>query len=181
MTNVPIRKPRCADCPYYGCYNEPVPRKVQGAFLGIGSRYCTGGRRIKVFKSRDPKVYVPTWCPRRKSPTELRVYCFKDSAAWLLRYLLERDGVHNSPSGHEYAVRYEGHAELTARDFYKLIQEKSITEVSGIQVQTGEIIEIDDGLKPYYFHVVDYGVNVLPYFDGDRARKNKPEHSDTDT
>ena len=181
MATVPIYKPRCGNCPYYGRHNEAVPRKVQGAFLKVGSRYCTGGKRIKVFKPRDPKVYVPTWCPRRKFPLELRVYWFKDSNAWFLHYLLERDGVHGSPSGYDYAVRYEGHTEVTARDFYELIQQKTITEILGVRVRNGEIIEIDDGLKAYYFHVREYSTDILTYFDGERARKNKLEQSNADT
>lgn len=181
MPTMPIYKPRCDTCPYYGRHTEPVPRKVQGAFLKVGSRYCTGGKRIKVFKPRDPKVYVPSWCPRRKSPAELRVYCFKNSNSWFLHYLLERDGVHSLPSGCDYAVRYEDHTEVTAHDFYELIQQKTITEILGVQVRTGEIIEIDDGLKAYYFYAGEYGTNILTHFDRERARKNKLEPSDTDT
>lgn len=181
MPTIPIYKPRCDNCPYYGRHTESVPRKVQGAFLKVGSRYCTGGKRIKVFKPRDPKVYVPAWCPRRKSPAELRVYCFKDNNAWFLNYLLNRDDAPYSPCGHEYAVRYESHTEVTARDFYELIQQKTIAEILGILVKTGEIIEIDDGLRPYYFYVSEYGTNILTHFDREQARKNKLEQANTDT
>lgn len=173
MADTPIHKPRCANCPYCDYHNGPVAQKIKGAFLRVGSRYCSDGKRIRVFKSSDPKVYVPSWCPRRKSPAELRVYCYKDSNAWYLRQLLEKDGVHSSPSGYEYAVRYEGTVRLTARDFYEQTQRKPIADVLGFRVKTGEVIEIDDGLLPYYFHVCEYGTDVFTYFDRDRARKNK--------
>lgn len=141
----------------------------------MGSRYCSGGKRVRVFKSSDPKVYIPSWCPLRKEPSELRVYCYKDNNTWFLRQLLEQDGVHSSPSGYECAVRYEGSTALTARDFYEQIQGQAIDDVLGFHVKTGEVIEIDDGLVPYYFHVCKCGTDVFTYFDRDRARKHKLE------
>ena len=175
MASMPIRKPQCANCPHYGYHSGPVAQKVKGAFLRVGSRYCSGGKRIRVFKSSDPKVYVPSWCPCRKSPAELRVYCYKDTNSWYLRHLLEQDGIHSTPSGYEYAVRYEGSTTLTARDFYKEIQRQPIEDILGFQVKNGEVVEIDDGLVPYYFHICGYGADVFTYFDRDMARQNKLE------
>lgn len=173
MANTPIRKPHCATCPYYGRNDGPVAQKVKGAFLRVGSRYCSDGKRIRVFKPSDPKVYVPSWCPRRKSPAELRVYCYKDTNTWYLRQLFEQDNVHSTPSGYEYAVRYEGSVTLTARDFHEQAQTQPIADILGFQVEIGEVIEIDDGLVPYYFHVREYGTDVFTYFDRDRARRNQ--------
>ena len=173
MAKSPIHKPRCEDCPYYGRHNEPVPKKVKGAFLKSGCRYCSGGKRIKVFKSSDPKVYVPSWCSRRKAPAELRVYSYKDTNTWYLRRLFKDEGISSSPSGYEYAVRYESTTELTARSFYELLQQQMIEDILGFEVWTDEVIEIDDGLVPYYFHVREFTADVLTYFDRDRARKNE--------
>lgn len=181
MADVPIRKPRCANCPHYGYHEGPVAQKIKGAFLRVGSRYCSGGKRIRVFKPSDPKVYVPSWCPRRKSPAELRVYCYKDTNAWYLRYLLERDGFHSPPFGYEYAVRYEGNTTLTARDFHEQLQSHPIADILGFEVKTGEVIEIDDGLVPYYFHACEYGTDTFAYFDRDRARENKLEQPTVDS
>ena len=175
-----IRKPRCAECPHCNYHSGPVAQKVKGAFLKVGSRYCTGGGKIKVFKRSDPKVYVPSWCPRQKSPADLRIYCYKDSTTWYLRYLLDRDGVAHVPSGYEYALRYEGSTELTARDFEALLQEKSVWDILDFEVRKDEVIEIDDGLIPYYFYVREYGVDVLHYFDRDWARRNHLEESSGD-
>lgn len=178
MASSPIRRPQCANCPHLGYHDGLVAPKIKGAFSTAGSRYCSGGKRIRVFKSSDPKVYVPAWCPCRKSPAELRVYCYKDNISWYLRYLLEQDGIHSTPSGYEYAVRYEGSTTLTARDFYEQTSQRPITDILGFQIKSGEVIEIDDGLAPYYFHVREYGAEVFTYFDRDRARKNKLEEGE---
>ena len=69
--------------PYYGIHSEPVPRKVNGAFLQMGSRYCTRGEKIRVFKRSAPKVYVPSWCPRRKEPD--RIYVMNKFFDWKRR------------------------------------------------------------------------------------------------
>ena len=79
MAKTLFHKPRCSICPYYGVHNESVPKKVEGAFLRVGCRYCSGGKRIRVFKRSDPKVYIPSWCPRHKVPAEMRVYCYKNT------------------------------------------------------------------------------------------------------
>ena len=83
-----IYKPRCSSCPYYGVHRELAAKTVKGVFLPSGCRYCSGGKKIRVFKRSDPKVYIPSWCPRHKSPAEIRVYCLKDINAWYLNSLL---------------------------------------------------------------------------------------------
>lgn len=178
MVKISIHKPRCATCPYYEIHSEPVPRKVKGAFLQVGSRYCFGGKKIRVFKRSDPKVYVPSWCPRRKVPAEMRIYCYKDANAWYLNFLFEQDGARRSPHGYEYAVRYEYTTELTAKGFYELTGQKLISDILGFPVRTNEVIEIDDGLKPYCFFVHEYGIELLAYFDRDSARKNELDRTD---
>lgn len=70
-------------------------------------------------------------------------------------------------------MRYEGSVAMTARDFFEQAQAQPIADILGFQVKIGEVIEIDDGLVPYYFHVCEYGIDVFTYFDRDRARKNK--------
>ena len=178
MVKISIHKPRCATCPYYEIHSEPVPRKVRGAFLQVGCRYCSGGKKIRVFKRSDPKVYVPSWCPRRKEPAEMRIYCYKDTNAWFLNFLLEQDGVRRFPSGHEYAVRHKCSTELTAKGFYELTEQKLVDDILGFPVSNNEVIEIDDGLRPYCFVVHEYGVELLAYFDRDSARKNKLDRTD---
>ena len=105
------------------------------------------------------------------------VYCYKDTDAWFLSFLFEQDGAHCSPHGYEYAVRHECSTELTAKGFYESTEHKLISDVLGFSVQTNEVIEIDDGLRPYYFFIREYGVELLTYFDRDSARKNKLDRS----
>ena len=180
MAKISIHKPRCLSCEYYGVHNESVPKKVAGAFLRVGCRYCSGGKKIRVFKRSDPKVYIPSWCPRRKEPAEMRIYCYKDANAWYLNFLFEQDGARRFPSGHNYAVRHECSTVLTAKGFYELTEQQLISDILGFSVWTNEVIEIDDGLKPYFFLVHEYGIEVLAYFDRDMARKNKLDRPDLD-
>ena len=54
----------------------------------------------------------------------------------------------------------------------------TISDILGFPVRTNEVIEIDDGLKPYCFFVHEYGIELLAYFDRDCARKNKLDRTD---
>lgn len=175
-----IHKPRCSSCPYYGIYSGSAAKKMGGVFLQAGCRYCSGGKKIRKFRLSDPKVYIPSWCPRHKIPAEMRVYCYKDTNTWYINFLFERDGTHRSPSGYEYAVRHACSTELTAKEFYKLTEQMLIHDILGFNVWTNEVIEIDDGLIPYYFYVCEHGVEVLAYFDRDKALKNKLVRPDLD-
>lgn len=173
MAREKIRCFRCSECSDCFTYEETVPKKVPGAFLEFGKRYCQGDKRIRGFKPRDPKVYPPSWCPKLKSPAEYRVYAYKDANAWYLHCLLRTQGLLNTPSGHEFAVRADGHTALSARDFWKEVKFKSASEVLGVPIRNDEVIEIDDGLRPHFFHVEDGEVKVLSRFQCDRARENQ--------
>ena len=66
---------------------------------------------------------------------------------------------------------HECSSELTAKGVYESTGHKLISDVLGFPVQTNEVIEIDDGLRPYYFFICEYGVEFLAYFDRDSAQK----------
>lgn len=168
-----IRCFQCCECSDCFTYEETVPKKVPGALLEFGKRYCGGGKRTRGFKPRDPKVYPPSWCPKLKNPAEYRVYAYKDANAWYLHHLLRTQGLLNTPSGHEFAVRADGHTALSARDFWREVKYKSASEILGVPIYYDEVIEIDDGLRPHFFHVEDGKVKVLSYFQSDKARKNQ--------
>ena len=177
-----VHKPRCSDCPFLMRYSDSVPQKVKGVFLKYGYRYCTGGKRIREFKPRDPKVYIPSWCPRKKAPAELRIYCYKDDKAQFLQFLLGSDGIFHGPFEFDYAVRYEGHTELSASLFQEMTDGQSPSEILGIKVHGKEVIEIDDGIVPYYFYLGESFIVRSISFDGEKARKNslekKPDESE---
>lgn len=173
MAREKIHRFRCGDCPDCFIYREAVPKKVPGAILQSGGRYCQGGKKTRVFKRRDPKVYPPSWCPKLKRPAEFRIYAYKDSDTWFRHFILQTNGLTDLPNGPEYAVRVEGNTNLSARNVWEDAKHKSISDILDLSVQNGEVIEIDDGLRPYFFHVKDGEVKVLTCFQRRKARENK--------
>ena len=170
----------CRGCPACFTYEESVPKKIPGAFLKLGGRYCRGGTKTREFKRSDPKVYPPSWCPKLKSPAEYRVYVYKDTDAWFIHHMMRLHGLADSPRGPEFAVRVEGYTTLSARDFWKEVEFKFASEVLGVPVHGDEVIEIDDGLRPHFFHVVeDWDVKVLTHFQRDKALTNRYEEQVT--
>ncbi len=147
--------------------------KTARAFLRFGDRYCTGGKRARRFRPGDPKVYPPSWCPRHKDPVEYRIYAYKDSRTWFLHRWLHAGGVPNTPSGAAFALRAEGYLDCNAAGFQHEVEQRSSSDILGVPVCSGEVIEIDDGLKPYFFHVTENGVHVLPFFNSGAARQNQ--------
>ena len=87
--------------------------------------------------------------------------------------MLRSDGIQASPSGYNCAVRTSGHIELTARSFWEQVEDTSPSKLLDVPVHTDEVVEIDDGIKPWYFHVCEDCVKVLPFFDAERAKQNK--------
>lgn len=179
MAREKILRFRCGDCPDCFTYGEAVPKKVPGAFLKPGRKYCRGGKKTREFKPRDPKVYPPSWCPRLKSPAEYRVYAYKNIDAWYFHHYMRAKGLFDIPGGNEFAVRAEGHTTLSARDFWEEVKFESPSKVLGIPVHDGEVIEVDDGLRPYFFHYEDWIVKVLTYFQSEKARANQYEGQTT--
>ena len=161
----------CPSCPYH----ETV---------GV-TRYCSGfpkKRKARRFRRSDPRYKPPKWCPRRISPPVCRVYGFKDQESELSAWLLNQDmtsgkgiGQKVSPTvlAYHYKLRLELPLAMTAKQFYEAMQFEADTcaadEVRN-QVEYGEVIEIDDGLKPYYFYFTSFRVIPLPYFDRSRVQ-----------
>lgn len=151
--------PYCPGCPYHqlvGC-----------------TRYCNGfpkKRRPRRFRSSDPKYKPPKWCPRLVSPPVCRVYGFADEKSEYMDWLLNRKdykpGKYISHSESRYRLRCEVSLGLTAKRFYAAAQTESVESLfsdAGADLEYGEVIEIDDGLKPYYFYYLNYGKVVLLY------------------
>lgn len=173
MKKTTIRRFQCVDCTCHKVQTGAESVKVSGRFLRIGDRYCTGGKRARRFRPGDPKVYPPSWCPRQKDPVEYRIYAFKDSDAWFLHYCLQTRGIDEAPSGFAYALRAEGYVDYDASGFLRETEWRTPSDVLGVPVSREEVIEIDDGLKPYFFHVTQKGVRVLSFFNTEAARQNQ--------
>ncbi len=166
----------CPNCPYH----ETV---------GV-TRYCSGfpkKRKAKRFRKSDPRYKPPKWCPRRISPPVCRVYGFVNEDAAITDWLFNREaavaesgneqGAYRSVSAHRYKFRLELTLGLTAKQFYEAMQfgaHTCVTSEIRNQVEHGEVIEIDDGLKPYYFYYASFRVIPLLYFDRSRVQPSEP-------
>jgi len=128
-----------------------------------------------MFRPCNPKVYPPVWCPRRKDPAEYRLYSYVNAVVQYYRRLFKEAGSPFTPSGYEYALRAEGNTGMAPATFQKALKGQSPSELLGIPVYTDDVIEIDDGLRPYFFFVTDKKVKVICRFDKQAALKNQYE------
>lgn len=157
----------------------------------VRTRYCNGfpkRRKPKRFKRSDPKYKPPKWCPRRISPPVCRIYGFADRDSELIHWMLNDKDVwscekasHISVNERHYRLRLEVSLGMTAKQFYDATQAEPLSDIfsnCGAQVERCEIIEIDDGLKPYYFYCLD-GFTVVPlvFFDRSQVKPAEPAPS----
>lgn len=154
-------EPGCHSCPHYQLVGN-VPWET---------RYCKGFKRKKAkrFRSSDPKIKAPRWCPRRISPPACRIYGFTDEQSAFMELVYrdcEQDGLHIDPLPHHYKLRMEISLGMTAKQFYGETQMEYLDNILPPEaaVKTGEIIEIDDGLQPYYFYVNGIASVTLLHF-----------------
>jgi len=162
-------KPYCPGCPYH---------ETEGTGL-VQTRYCNGfpkKRKARRFRKSDPKYKPPKWCPRLISPPACRVYGFADEEREFLDWRLNRRdyraGACIVASASRYRLRCEMTLGLTARQFYDAAQKESMENLFfdvGVDLEYGEVIEIDDGLNPYYFYYLNYG-KVIPLTLFDRSQ-----------
>lgn len=149
--------PGCGQCQYH--------QRMGGV---SETRYCAGFKRKKPrrFRRSDPVYKAPKWCPRRIDPPICRIYGFKDERSEYMDFLWReeyRTGQMKtiSPSSFHYKLRTEIQLGMTAKQFFDASQQGYVCDIMSEKVTNGEIIEIDDGLQPYYFYVLDF-VTVLP-------------------
>ncbi len=88
--------------------------------------------------------------------------------------LLHRQG-HRvySPSAFHYKLRAEIFVGMSAKAFYEATMEHALEDLlPGQNVEYGEVLEIDDGLKPYYFvRTNSMTVLPIPFFAVDMVKK----------
>ena len=54
---------------------------------------------------------------------------------------------------------------MTAKQFFDASQKGPLSDILPEKVDSRKIIEIDDGLKPYHFYVLDFAMIIpLSYF-----------------
>lgn len=174
-----LRKSTCGGCASHLHYMESMPVRQNGVTMHFGERFCLAGKRARKFGRRDPKIYVPDWCPKRKRPSEVRIYCFKDTDGWMMHERLCHDlGQDIIPDARRYAVEYELHTDLTPREFAKRCRWESDAELLGAAVHRHHVVEIDDGIRPAFFYKTEKGYELLALFDAAAARKNVKEDTD---
>lgn len=155
----------------------PVPVHVLGEELTACGTISELSRRIIIFRSDDPKVNVPKWCPKRRVPPTLRIYHFRSPEIEAGESMLAANGISFFPYPSRYAVRYEGESPYTAMDFARQIKKRPLAELLSMQLLPYEILEVDDGIRPYCFLVERLGHVRCIRFKSDIARESKYEES----
>lgn len=70
-----------------------------------------------------------------------------------------------SPFPSHYTLRAEFSLGMTAKHFFDATQMEPLGDILPEEIHNGEVIEIDDGLRPYYFYCLDYATAIpLSYF-----------------
>ena len=162
MTKYTFPVPGCRECPHHQSVGSIV----------CETRYCDGFKRRKPkrFRKSDPVSKVPKWCPRRITPPVCRVHGFKDAQSEYMDLLSRTEYLSGRtkticPHSFHYVPRAELPLGMTARQFFDSTQEGPLDGILPEQVDSGEVIEIDDGLQPYYFYVLDHATVIpLTYF-----------------
>lgn len=172
MSGLIVRKPSCLECEFFKRYHDPLSKRTHGVTLRMGDQYCTGGKKYSLIKGKGNTV--GDRCPKVKRPPELRVYCFKDHTAWYLHdMLVDRFGTEKDYTNpHNYALRYKGSSPVSAWEFAQLLDEGQDLPDLGTAVTNYEVVEIDDGITPYFFYKTDGSYKAI-LFDRDVAKKNK--------
>lgn len=168
---------RCSNCQNQLTYLEPVSRREHGVNLQFGHSYCTAGKKYRLLKKKAAKSYPPDWCPKKKWPCEYRVYAFKDIRARCMHGMFSETPI---PSAYRCAVRVEGKVELSPVAFLAKLEDTPASQLLGVEVNMGEIVEIDDGLKSCCFYLGNDNAQYLPYWDSAKARQNvyQPESAE---
>ena len=91
--------------------------------------------------------------------------------------MLAANGISFFPYPSRYAVRYEGESHYTAMDFARQIKKRPLAELLSMQLLLYEILEVDDGIRPYCFLVERLGHVRCIRFKSNIARESKYEES----
>ncbi len=168
-------EPGCYCCDRYSTQGSP-PFETR---LCMGRKWKKRGRR---FRTTDPQYKAPKWCPKRLPTSICRIYGFADemSREYETAYMhLHSQGQGTyCPSAFHYKLRAEIPLGMSAEVFYGAIQEQLLEEVlPGQMVEHGEVLEINDGLKPYFFvYMNSMTVLPIPYFAVDMVKKAEAEN-----
>ena len=128
--------------------------------MNEGERFCLFEKKARRFKKSDAKSRVPKWCPKRTSPSIIRIYGFKSSLDEMICIDLSRDGNTYYPSEHSYKLRNTGTTALTAAAYYEAgVYQDNLTPLPH------EVVEIDNGVCSAFFYRNGESFKYLPFFD----------------
>ena len=124
-----VLRPRCIDCEFrFASFGDK--QCPEGIVLEFGKQYCSYGKTYREFRKKDPKVYPPNWCPRMKTPTEFRIYDFKDVEAWFI-YRMSRNNT--APPSYRCAVRIDGTTRLSPVNFFREALTSDVSTLLGVK------------------------------------------------
>ncbi len=170
------REYTCWNCPERYCHAIPVTQKLKGSMMHFGESYCTQLKRARRLKERDLSRRAPEWCPKRKTPNELRIYYYRNPETYMLDNALHQDlAVTTLPTASRYAMAYEGTTKFSPREFWLNLLTRKDTELLDREVKVKSVVEIDDGLVPIFFFKTEEGYTRCWNFDVERVRANRME------
>lgn len=166
-------RPTCAECPNFLWFREKAPRKEHGVTLRPGGRYCLGGKRPRLFRPSDPKVYPAKWCPRKIYPYIFRVYSeniFMDICAKGKKRRVS-NGEIKYPTA--YTLKFEGTSKWSGSDVLEILRQRreqdrlkglpDVEEILERRFFEGDILEFDDGLKPMFYLATWKGIRKVAF------------------
>ena len=166
-----VKMPTCFDCDAAYLHMGRMEER-DGVLMNPHERYCTGGKRPRRFRSSDTTRKPPKWCPRRKSPCEVRVYGFVSDDERDMHYFFARLRGERSPSENSYGLRCQTTTTLSPKAFWReLLAGKTAKELLALDVALYEIVEIDDGIKPVCFYHTCKGYRVESLFKPKKTRE----------
>ena len=148
------------------------------------SRYCAGFKnksRRKSFRKSDPSYKAPKWCPKRKVPSEYRIYGFADEQSRMMESFFNSDfgseRLYVSVMASHYCLRASGTVSSTAKEFFNNANDPSVERLlEQEEIADGEVVEIDTGLSQYFFYCVHNHDYRKVYFSPARCKPRQAEN-----
>lgn len=166
-------RPTCAECPSFLRFREKAPRKEHGVTLRPGERYCLGGKRPRLFRPSDPKVYPAKWCPRKIHPYIFRVYRENFLMEMCSQGKKRRVSRGEIKYPHAYTLNHEGTSNWSGGDVLEILRQrgeqdrlKGLSDVEELLERhflEGDILEFHDGLKPMFYLVTWKGIRQVVF------------------
>ncbi len=162
--------PNCAEC----------PDRANVGPAGYETPYCRGfpGKKQRRLPKAGLKKSIAPWCPKRISPPRCNILGFLDDDQAMLEFMMHCDILAQGkdvafPIEWRYKQRCIVPLNLKASAFWDEVHISPLTVLfPDITFTFGEVVEIDDGFKPYYFYYAGEGKFLpAPVFDGSKVKR----------